>query len=214
MPPQPKPRRRLQIPAVAVVVGLFVIGAVASLVVPLYWAQPPAPTPVFSAPTPWTPGDGQLVRGLELVDAPQALGWSPDATELSWSTFDAKRSLPAVSTVAITADGFGAPQPVDEAPPYLTSGAPSVVTARVDEDLVLLALVDGPRAGQTAGVVDMRGLFDVGDVRVPAVVTFGPRTHLAVVARPDKPGSAFKVHVLDVTELIAKASSPAAPAPR
>jgi len=190
-------------PAVIVLVGLFVIGVVASLVVPLYWAQPAVrPAPVQDLPEPWRPVEGPLVRGLTLPDQPQSLAWAPDANQLAWTTFDAERSVPVVTSVGVGEAGFSATQELEVAPPWLSQPVPSVVTAKVDNDVVVLRWASGPRRGETAGVVDLRGLLGLRDARSPAVVTFGPTTRLAVIARLPAEGARPSLHVFDVTELV------------
>ena len=132
-PPPRRPSRAL--PVVAVVVVLFILGVVASLLIPWSWFSPAPPRqqPVQQIAV-WQPGDGPLVRGLPLQSAPQALAWSPNATQLAWTTFDEQQSQQLVRSVGVGQAGFSATQELDTAPTWLQDLAPSVVSARVEED--------------------------------------------------------------------------------
>ena len=198
--------RSLRTPIITVAVGLFVLGVLASVMVTLWGpglsALSPAPQVKVTAQPVWRPAEGPLVRGVTLgSEAPEQLAFSNDGRQLAWSTFDANRGVPVVMTVGVGDAGFTAPQELDAPPAWLTEPAPSVVSAAVDSDVVTLRWIEGPRRGQSAGVVDVKGLLGLVEARTPSVVTFGPITRLAVVARlPD--GGQYSVHVFDVSELI------------
>lgn len=199
-------RRSLGLPIVGLIVGLFVVGAILSVAVPIYLDASRPPPPPVEVITPWNPGTGPLVQGLRVEGGmPESVRWSPDAKQVAWTTFDSEKNLPVVWLVGIGQAGFSGLQRLDQEPSWMHDAPPSVVKARVQGNMVALHWAGGAVGGQTAGVVDLQGLLGLVEPQSPAVITQGNQTLLAVAARLPVEGAAPTLHVFDVTSLIQRA---------
>lgn len=186
------------------ITSLFVLGAAVSVALPFYLdSGPPEQEPAPVVRPAWDPGNGPLVQGLTLPGAmPDTLAWSPDGKQLAWTAFDSERNMPVIWLVGVGPAGFTGLQQLEVEPTWMGTPTPSVVTATVEDGLVALRWASGPRARETAGVVDLPGLFGLVDAQTPAVITFGPTTLLAVSARLPEASASPTLHVFDVTSLI------------